>query len=131
MKLTQLVPSPILAFIIRLIWSAMTRRILIGSFSGQEFSIRAAKMNCSRINFRKLLLLFITINKQLFVGQKSFHLHVWEEFQLNVQINISFVSSRPIDFACGSVHTRAVSRTRSILRFRCSGLPKLEFVTYL
>lgn len=101
MKLTQLVPSPMLAFIIRLIWSAMKRRILIGSFSGQEFSIGAAKMNCSHINFRKLLLQFITINKQLFVGQKSFHLHVWEEFQLNVQLNISFVSSRPIDFACG------------------------------
>ena len=41
----------------------MKRRILSGSFSGPNFAIRTAKMDCSRINFGELLFQFIAQNK--------------------------------------------------------------------
>jgi len=48
-------------------WSAMKRRILIGSLGGPNFAIRTAKMDRARINFGELLFKFIAQNKQFFV----------------------------------------------------------------
>jgi len=53
-------------FIIWLNWSAMKRRILIGSLSGPNFAMGTAKMDRSRNNFGELLFQFVAQNRQFF-----------------------------------------------------------------
>ena len=63
-KLTQLAPNPMPAFIKWLNWSAMKRRILIGSPRGPNFVLRTAKMERSQNNFGIFLFQFIAQNRQ-------------------------------------------------------------------
>ena len=61
------------------------RRILIGSLSGPNFALRAAKMDRSRINFGESLFQFVIQNKQFFVKKECFYFMFGGQFQFDVQ----------------------------------------------